>query len=85
VSRLRDRLVSDGEHERERCKACHGRGLISPDSEPPPDDEDFGLSVDEEADLLGVPPLPSTVRHPERMSPRERLALRLFPTLESCG
>jgi hypothetical protein len=58
-------------------------GLIS-DSEPPPDDEDFALSVDEKADLLGVPPLPPTVRHPERMSPAGRLALRLFPNLEAC-
>jgi hypothetical protein len=83
MSRLRNRLVSDGD-DCPPCKACRGKGLVSADSEPPLDDEDFGLSADEEADLLGLPPLPPAVRHPERMSPASRLALRLFPNLESC-
>lgn len=83
MSRLRNRLVSDGD-DRPLCRACRGKGLVSADSEPPLDDEDFGLSADEDADLLGLQPLPATVRHPERMSPAERLALRMFPNLKAC-
>jgi hypothetical protein len=80
--RLRDRLATDDD-ERRPCAACHGTGLISPDAEPPPDDHDL-FDADAEADRLGLPPLPATVRHPERMSPASRFALRLFPSLEAC-
>jgi hypothetical protein len=64
-------------------RTWHGTGLVSADSEPP-DDDDFGLSADEEADRLGLSPLPPAVRHAERMSPAARFALRVFPSLEAC-
>ena len=80
--RLRDRLVTDDD-ERRPCTACHGTGLISADAEPP-DGDDIEPSADEEADRLGLPPLPPTVRHPGQMSPAARFALRVFLSLEAC-
>lgn len=81
MSRLRNRLATVDD-ERRPCTACQGTGLISADAELPPDD--FGPSADEAADALGLPPLPASVRNPERMSPADRLALRIFPSLEAC-
>jgi len=68
--------------ERRPCTTCHGTGLITADSEPP--DDDLGLSSDEDANRPGLPPLPPTFRHPERMSPEARFAVRVFPSLEAC-